>query len=64
MEQNKEVDTFVVFKIPEEVMTQKQIADISEETTPIENQVPKNIRSKKNIENKEILVSYVVTRKR
>ena len=45
-------------------MTQKQVVDISEKTTLTENQVPKNTGSKTNIENEEILVSYVTTGKR
>ena len=36
-EHNKEVSTSVVFKTPEEVITQKQVVDIFEETTPTEN---------------------------
>ena len=38
-------------------MTPKQVVNIFEETTPVQNQVPKNTQSKINIENEEILVS-------
>ena len=60
-EQNKEVCIYIVISTFKEVITQKQVVDISEETTPVMNQVPnKNTKNNINTKNIEISISCVI----